>query len=92
MSESLVIEAVRKTVTVDCVVEEAFRVVTADAMSWWPVGSHSIHADAVTEIVRMRVRRYHCGVDSASACVKSRAAGAVVSPFAAVLCVAPATV
>ena len=43
MSESLVIEAVRKTVTVDCVVEEAFRVFTADATSWWPVATHSIN-------------------------------------------------
>ena len=51
MSESLVIEAVRKTVTVDCVVEEAFRVFTTDAMSWWPVDSHSIHGAAVKEIV-----------------------------------------
>jgi uncharacterized protein YndB with AHSA1/START domain len=51
MSESLVIEAVRKTVTVDCVVEEAFRLFTADADSWWPVASHSIHGDAVQEVV-----------------------------------------
>jgi uncharacterized protein YndB with AHSA1/START domain len=51
MSESLVIEAVRKTVTVDCTVEEAFRVFTADAMSWWPVATHSIHGEAVREIV-----------------------------------------
>lgn len=51
MSESLVMEAVRKTVTVDCVVEEAFRVFTTDATSWWPVDSHSIHGTAVKEIV-----------------------------------------
>jgi uncharacterized protein YndB with AHSA1/START domain len=51
MSESLVIEAVRKTVTVDCVVEEAFRVFTADAQSWWPVDSHSIYGSSVREIV-----------------------------------------
>jgi uncharacterized protein YndB with AHSA1/START domain len=51
MSESLVIEAVRKTVTVDCVVEEAFRVFTTDALSWWPIDSHSIHGSAVKEIV-----------------------------------------
>jgi uncharacterized protein YndB with AHSA1/START domain len=50
MSESLVIEVVRKTVTVDCAVEEAFRVFTADAISWWPVESHSIH-QTVSEIV-----------------------------------------
>jgi uncharacterized protein YndB with AHSA1/START domain len=51
MSEPLVIEAVRKTVTVDCTVEEAFRVFTADARSWWPVATHSIHGEGVTEIV-----------------------------------------
>ena len=51
MSESLVIEAVRKTVTVDCTVEEAFRLFTTDAMSWWPVESHSIHGADVREIV-----------------------------------------
>ena len=50
MSKALVLEAIRKTITVDCVVEEAFRVFTADAMSWWPVESHSIH-QTVREIV-----------------------------------------
>lgn len=51
MSDALVIEAVRKTVTVDCVVEEAFRVFTTGATSWWPVDSHSIHGSNVREIV-----------------------------------------
>jgi uncharacterized protein YndB with AHSA1/START domain len=51
MSESLVIETVRKTVTVDCTVEEAFRIFTADAQSWWPAATHSIHGDSVREIV-----------------------------------------
>ena len=51
MSESLVIEAVRKSVTVNCVVEEAFRVFTADATSWWPVATHSIHGSSVGEVV-----------------------------------------
>jgi uncharacterized protein YndB with AHSA1/START domain len=50
MSESLVIEVVRKVVTVDCTVEEAFRVFTEDALSWWPVATHSIHG-TVREIV-----------------------------------------
>jgi uncharacterized protein YndB with AHSA1/START domain len=50
MSHALVIEAVRKTVTVDCTVEEAFRVFTADAQSWWPTATHSIYQD-VREIV-----------------------------------------
>jgi uncharacterized protein YndB with AHSA1/START domain len=51
MSDALVIEAVRKIVTVDCTVEEAFRVFTTDALSWWPVATHSINGDAVQEIV-----------------------------------------
>ena len=51
MSDALVIEAVRKTVTVDCAVEEAFRVFTADAKSWWPIEAHSIAGDGVAEIV-----------------------------------------
>jgi uncharacterized protein YndB with AHSA1/START domain len=50
MSDALVIEVVRKSVTVDCAVEEAFRIFTADALSWWPVESHSIHGD-IREIV-----------------------------------------
>jgi len=50
MNDALVIEVVRKAVTVDCSVEEAFRIFTADAGSWWPVGSHSLHQN-VSEIV-----------------------------------------
>ena len=50
MKDALMIEVVRKTITVDCAVEEAFRVFTADAISWWPVESHSIH-ETVAEIV-----------------------------------------
>ncbi len=51
MSKTLVIEAVRKTVTVDCTVEEAFRIFTTDTRSWWPTDTHSIHGDAVSTIV-----------------------------------------
>lgn len=51
MNDAAVIEVVRKTVTVDCAVEEAFRIFTADAMSWWPVETHSIHGADVKEIV-----------------------------------------
>ncbi|MDQ3425842.1 MAG: SRPBCC domain-containing protein [Actinomycetota bacterium] len=51
MSDALVIEAVRKTITVDCVVEEAFRVFTTDMISWWPIDSHSIHGNGVKEIL-----------------------------------------
>jgi uncharacterized protein YndB with AHSA1/START domain len=50
MSDALVIEVVRKTVTVDCAVEEAFRLFTTDALSWWPVETHSIH-ETVSDIV-----------------------------------------
>jgi len=50
MNDALVIEVVRKTVTVDCSVEEAFRIFTTDAMSWWPVESHSLNG-TVKEIV-----------------------------------------
>jgi uncharacterized protein YndB with AHSA1/START domain len=50
MSDALVIEVVRKSVTVGCTVEEAFRVFTTAAASWWPVDGHSIHG-AVSEIV-----------------------------------------
>ena len=50
MSDALVMEVIRKTVTVECAVEEAFRVFTADAISWWPVETHSIHG-SVDEIV-----------------------------------------
>lgn len=51
MSDALVIEAVRKTVTVSCAVEEAFRVFTSGAMSWWPVAAHSIAGEEVERIV-----------------------------------------
>ena len=51
MNDVAVIEVVRKSVTVDCAVEEAFRVFTADATSWWPVGSHSLHGDRAKEVV-----------------------------------------
>jgi hypothetical protein len=51
MSDALVIEAVRKTITVDCTVEEAFRVFTTDATSWWPVATHSIKGEEVRRVV-----------------------------------------
>ncbi len=51
MKDTLVIEVVRKTITVDCAVEEAFRIFTADALSWWPVETHSIHGNDAKEIV-----------------------------------------
>ena len=51
MNHAAVIEIVRRSVTVDCAVEEAFRVFTADASSWWPVASHSLYGDTVKEVV-----------------------------------------
>lgn len=51
MNGALTIEAVRKTVTVDATVEEAFRIFTSDAGSWWPTATHSIHGEDVREIV-----------------------------------------
>lgn len=51
MNSTLALDAVRKTVTVDCTVEEAFRIFTADAQSWWPTDTHSIHGDTVKEVV-----------------------------------------
>jgi uncharacterized protein YndB with AHSA1/START domain len=50
MNDALVLEVVRKSVTVDCTVEEAFRIYTVDALSWWPVETHSIY-ETVSEIV-----------------------------------------
>ena len=51
MNDTAVIEVVRKTVTVDCAVEEAFRIFTEEPLSWWPVETHSIHGTQVKEIV-----------------------------------------
>ena len=51
MNDVAVIEVVRKSVTVDCAIEEAFRVFTAEATSWWPVGSHSLYGDAVKDVI-----------------------------------------
>jgi len=51
MNDAVVIEVVRKTVTVDCAVEEAFRIFTTEVRSWWPTGTHSIHGDDVRDVV-----------------------------------------
>lgn len=51
MNETLIIEAVRKSVTVDCTVEEAFRIFTADVQSWWPTDTHSLHGEKVRTVV-----------------------------------------
>ena len=42
MSTSVTDPAVRKSVLVDARAEEAFRVFTEEAGSWWPLASHSL--------------------------------------------------
>jgi uncharacterized protein YndB with AHSA1/START domain len=51
MNDTLIIDAVRKAVTVNCSVEEAFKIYTAEVDTWWPTDSHSIHGERVAEIV-----------------------------------------
>ena len=41
-SAQAAVEAVRKTVTVNCPVEHAFRTFTEGIGSWWPLHTHSI--------------------------------------------------
>jgi uncharacterized protein YndB with AHSA1/START domain len=43
-AETATIPAVRRAVTVDRPVEEAFRVFTDEITSWWPLESHSLAA------------------------------------------------
>jgi uncharacterized protein YndB with AHSA1/START domain len=50
MSDALVIEAVRKSIAVNCSVEEAFHVFAEDATGWWPAATHSIRGE-VKEVV-----------------------------------------
>ena len=51
MNDAMVIEVIRRSVTVDCSVEEAFRIFSAEPGTWWPTESHSLHGERVTEIV-----------------------------------------
>jgi Activator of Hsp90 ATPase homolog 1-like protein len=51
MNDALMIEVVRKSVTVDCAVEEAFRIFSAEPSTWWPAESHSLAGESVREIV-----------------------------------------
>ncbi|MCA1831256.1 MAG: SRPBCC family protein [Actinomycetota bacterium] len=49
---STLIEPIRKVVTVNCSVERAFRVFTAELGTWWPLNSHSIgDENAVTAVI-----------------------------------------
>ena len=51
MDAQTAIEPVSKTLVVDCSPERAFEVFTRRIGSWWPLGSHSIGGDAITEVV-----------------------------------------
>ena len=51
MSELTAIEPVRRSIMVDCPMDEAFRVFTAELSSWWPLLTHSIHAERAREVV-----------------------------------------
>jgi uncharacterized protein YndB with AHSA1/START domain len=43
--------AVRKTLVVDCPQARAFEVFTREIGTWWPVHTHSIGGDKITEVV-----------------------------------------
>ena len=45
------IEAVRKSLVVNCSPERAFEVFTREVGTWWPVHEHSIGGDKITEVV-----------------------------------------
>ena len=51
MNEVATIAPVRKTLMVNCTPERAFEVFTSEVASWWPVRTHSIHKDKVTDVV-----------------------------------------
>lgn len=51
MTETEILQPVRRSVGVDCPLEEAFRVFTREIASWWPVESHSVHGREVAEVV-----------------------------------------
>jgi uncharacterized protein YndB with AHSA1/START domain len=45
------IEPVHKTLVVGCSPDRAFEVFTREIGTWWPLGSHSIGGDKITEVV-----------------------------------------
>lgn len=51
MTEVATIAPVRKSLRVECTPERAFEVFTAEVASWWPMGTHSIHQEEVTDVV-----------------------------------------
>lgn len=62
------IEPVRRAITVERPVEDAFRVFTEELGNWWPVETHSIAKDAVETVVlegRVGGRLYERTADGA---------------------------
>ncbi|HXF97996.1 MAG TPA: SRPBCC domain-containing protein [Gaiellaceae bacterium] len=51
MSEALAADAIRKTLTVQCPVEEAFRVFTEEIGAWWPTDRFALRPGEVREVV-----------------------------------------
>ena len=50
-STQTTVEAIRKSLVVNCSVERAFDVFTREIQSWWPLGKYSIGGDTITEVV-----------------------------------------
>jgi uncharacterized protein YndB with AHSA1/START domain len=48
---SIVIEPVRRSVGVDCDIEQAWEVFTSGIYTWWPADTHSIAGEDVRDIV-----------------------------------------
>lgn len=51
MTAMQTVEAIRKTLLVGCTPERAFEVFTEEIGSWWPLHTHSIGGDKITEVV-----------------------------------------
>ncbi len=50
-STQAAVEAVRKSLLVECGAERAFEVFTREIGTWWPLGRYSIGGDRITEVV-----------------------------------------
>ena len=50
-STQAAVEAVRKSLVVQCSPERAFAVFTREVGSWWPLSQYSIGGDKITEVV-----------------------------------------
>jgi uncharacterized protein YndB with AHSA1/START domain len=50
-SAQTTVEAIRKSLVVDCGVERAFDVFTRQIQTWWPLGEYSIGGDKITDVV-----------------------------------------